>query len=279
LKTVLYADVLFLINFGMDLISLWLTLTFVHQSTGPIRLLAASTVGGVYGVVSVIFSFDGLLSIIISILISALMIRVGAKGKITAKKYIKYTFILWGIGALAGGVVTVVCTLGEGSVYGFRAHNAPFFVLALASAVTALIVRAFSSLGTAKKCDAEISAFGTTEHLSLLVDSGNFAKEPISGTPVIFIKKNIFIHAAERDINLLCSDVSSIEYISSDIKRRARVVTVERVGEKRAMISFFPDSVIIRSGKDKRSVACSLVIEDVENYQGFDGILPASLLK
>jgi len=276
MKTVLYADLLFFINFGMDLISLWLTFLIVHQATSAPRLFCSATLGGIYGVAAVVVSASGLASFALSAAVSVIMIAVAAKGKLPVVKYLKYSFILWGMGALIGGVVSAVCSLGGNSTGTVRAHNAPFFILAASSAICSLIVRVISSFRSIKECDVEIVSFGTTCRVRALVDSGNLVKEPVSGRPVVFLRKGVFFRTAPRDVSLLCSDVSAIETLSSDIRRRTRVLCVDRVGGGSASLCFFPDEVTLIKGKNKKSVKVALCIEDVLDYNGYDAIVPLS---
>ncbi len=279
MKTVLYADVLFLINSGMDLISLWLTFMIVKRSVAPIRLILSASVGGIYGVVSVAAVRSGVLSFILSVSVSFLMITVCAAPRVRLRALIKYSFVLWGIGALLGGVVTFICTLGSVSAADIRIHNAPFLVFALACAVVYGIVKLISSVSSVKSCRASVSAFGTDVAIEMLVDTGCLVKEPISGADVIFIAKRALDGAHSRDVGLLCGGVDNMVRLSLDTKRRARVVTVMRTGGERALISFFPDEVILYIKNERKPVRCAAVIEDVADYGGYDGIVPASLLK
>lgn len=279
MKTVLYADVLFLINFGMDLISLWLTFLIVHQKTDAVRLVVSSALGGAYGVAAVAVALDGVPAFIISIAVSVIMVMIGTAGRLKFSKYIKYSFILWGIGALLGGAVTVVCSLGKGSAATFKSHNSSFFVFALAAAFCTLVVRMFQSHTAAKSCDAEIYMFGDIKRVSLLCDSGNFASEPISGAPVIFIKKEVFLPSSPNDVAILTSDKLEAERLTMNIRKKTRVITVERAGGAKTLLCIFPDRIIIINGKKSKAVKAAVVIEDTDGYAGFDGVIPAALLK
>ena len=279
MKTVLYADVLFLINFGMDLISLWLTFLIMKRSVAPPRMILSSLIGGIYGVVSVVADPGAVLSFLLTGGVSFLMIFISVAPGVKFRQLIKYTFILWGIGALLGGVVTFICTLGTGSAADIRSHNAPFFVFAVACSAVYGIVKLLSSVSSVKSCSVILSAFGADIKLNMLVDTGCLVVEPVSGSNVIFIKKDVFCALHNRDVCLLCGDVSNMIKLSPDTKRRSRVVTVKRAGEEKALISFFPDEVLLLMKNERKSVRCAAVIEDVPDYGGYDGILPASLLK
>ncbi len=279
MKTVLYADVLFLINFGMDLISLWLTFIISKRSVSLLRMIIAASFGGAYGVISVLIDARGVVSFLfsaaVSFVMSAICVMPGAKIAAAAK----YAFILWGIGALLGGAVTVICTLGDAGGADIAAHNAPFFVFALGGAAAYGIVKFISKVTSRNSCFAIFSAFGADVKLEMLVDTGCLVKEPISGADVIFVSKRSLAAINNRDVGLLCGGVENMVRLSSDTKRRSRIVTVKRAGGERALICFFPDEVTLILKNERKRVKCAAVVEDADDYGGYDGIVPASLIR
>ena len=279
MKTVLYADVLFIINFGMDLITIWLSFLIVHESTSTLRLIISSVIGGLYGVITVVFDFNGILSVTASILISLIMVLISSRSRLTFGKYVKYTFILWGVGALLGGVTSLIVRFGKGNENTFKTHNAPFFVLALAGLISSLIIKAFSSRSAVESCIAKISIFGSSVETKMLTDSGNLVKEPISGAPVIFVKKKLFDAQLVDHIDLFCGKLSDVVHLPPDLKRRLRLVKVERAGDSAVLPAFIPDEVELRYKKQHKKVSCVIVFENIDDYAGFDGIVPAVLLK
>ena len=62
METVLYADVLFLINFSMDYLSLYAVSRLLALPSRAWRMLAGAGVGGVYGVLSVVLCAKGKLA-------------------------------------------------------------------------------------------------------------------------------------------------------------------------------------------------------------------------
>ena len=279
METVLYADVLFLINFGMDFISLWLTFLVVGQKSSALRLVAASVIGGVYGVLVVVFGTRGVLSFVISIFVSLLMVFIGTAGKLAFSRYIKYTFILWGVGALSGGVVAAICSLGNANAHVFNMHNAPFFVLALAAALCTGIVQLISRATSAKLCTLEIKWFGETSTLDMIVDSGNFAREPVSGAPVIFVKSSSLTGAREREIAFLTSSELSLSDLPQSLMNKVRIVRIKSDGGERCAFCFFPDGITLAAGKQRKHLRAAVVLTTGDDYGGCDGIVPASLLK
>ena len=53
METVLYGDILFIINFSMDFLTLFVTGKILHLKTSIASMLLASSVGAVYAIASV----------------------------------------------------------------------------------------------------------------------------------------------------------------------------------------------------------------------------------
>ncbi len=279
MRPVIYADVLFFINFAMDLISIWLTFLIVHQGTNSIRLLSASCVGGLYGVLSVIIGAGRFISFILSLIVSFVMILISSAGKLKFKKYVEYTLILWGVGALCGGVISALCSLGNRDFTGFATHNSPFFVIAFGAALASAAVKLISKFKCRPTCRVRFKAFGNEFEFNGMTDTGNCVKEPISGLPVIFVSKSVFKGRHIHDVEILSTYPFEAGSLSDEAKRKIRLVTIDRIDRKIILPSFIPESVYIIKGKQSKRVRSLIVIEKKDDYCGFDGILPGSLLQ
>ena len=278
MKNVIYADVLFFINFGMDLISVWLTFLICHKRVNAFRLFLSASVGGLYGVISVVAGLQGFISLILSVAVGFLMVVIASPGKAPLSSYIKNTVILWGIGALCGGLLTLICSIGNGTVYGFRTHNAPFFLLAACSAAAALIVRITSAVKSVKRCEAVLTMFGKTYRLDMMADSGNLVREPVSGAPVAFVSYRALGKDVFEDAFLLTSGISSFDQLSPEVRRRVRIVCIKGINGASAALSVIPDKFVVLSGREEKEVRAVIVIDKANDFDGCDGILPTSLL-
>ena len=69
LRTV-YADVLFLIDFTMDFLAVYLTSHFIKRKTDVRRMIFSALIGALYSVLTVIFKLDSLLlTLLVAVLI------------------------------------------------------------------------------------------------------------------------------------------------------------------------------------------------------------------
>ena len=279
LKVVLYADILFLINFSMDFISLYLTFRLTGRRLTAFRGTVAAAFGALSGVLATYYGVSGILSFVISFAVSAVMVFICIGRGFSFRCYLKNTVFLWGIGALLAGAVTFICSLGDGEIPSFESNGTDVVFIFAAGVLLARLI--LNIMGSAPKsngaCYLEVRCFGISEEASALVDTGNLMTEPVSGLPVIFIRKGIFSGCSEAE--LLCGDVSDAEKLSPDVRRRVRVISAKRVGETRLLFGMITSELFLKGEKGRaKPVRAVLVIEDVDGYGGFDAIVPRSLI-
>ncbi len=266
----------------MDFISLYLTFLLMRRSFKALNGILASAVGAFFAVVMTYFDITGLIGSFLGLSVSFIMILICVGGRLKVINYIKYTVYLWGIGALLAGGVTFVCSLGgENTLPSVKSHGAaPLLVLFLGVVLTEFFLKTIISVPKIRECTVDVCCFGVKVTASAMVDTGNLVVEPMSGLPVVFIKKSLFLpfEAHLSDIELLSGDISGIDRLSPDIRRRARVVSVKRVGETKLLIGTVTSELFVKvkGQKGRKPYRAVVVIEDVEDYGGFDCIVPQS---
>ena len=70
---ILYADILFAINFSMDFLTLFLCKIILHRKLYKGRIIVASLLGALFAVVEVVYIANGWISIALSIIVSTTM--------------------------------------------------------------------------------------------------------------------------------------------------------------------------------------------------------------
>ena len=103
----IYADMLFAINFSMDLVSLFITASIVRRKIHKKRMLISSAIGGLYGVLEVILPLSPVISAILGILVSFLMCFIAYFEK-SIKRFTAMYVIYWGVSASLGGFMSVL---------------------------------------------------------------------------------------------------------------------------------------------------------------------------
>lgn len=193
----LYADVLFAINFSMDFLSLFICSIILHKKAERKRIIIASLIGALYGVIDVIFSKSQLLSLIFCVLISAVMCLISFFEKSLKRLFITF-LVYWGVSAALGGTMSLIYSIlnrifydviknySEVSIY----NGARFFIIASITAIVSIVVsRIFTSKKDVKAVEIKIIYEGSEYKIQALCDSGNLLVEPISQKPVVLVSE------------------------------------------------------------------------------------------
>lgn len=279
LETVLYADVLFAINFSMDFISLWAAGLLGCKPRRALRMSASAALGGVYAVISIAAGIYGPWQYISAGAVSFFMclISYGRCGGL--RGLLKQSALIWGCGALLGGLMTAVLSLGKnGNIYA-QGSSGSIWIGAAAAAVGAvyITVRLITAKKGASSLSLSIEYAGNHIRLDALCDSGNIMREPISGDPVILM-------SAELGKKLVGSE-NARALLDCDAKRltenniRFRIIPVKNSSGGSLCAAFRPDKVTTGSGKRAENVQCFIALSDCAAvyFGGYPATVPASI--
>jgi len=271
MEVVLYADVLFLIDFSMDFLTLYAAGKLLHLPITPWRLVAAAALGGVFGVAGVVLGITGIWQAVGTALLSAAMSAV-AFGCPSVSAFGSSTLAVWGCGALLAGFMTVFSGLFSGEAPGGGVGDmicGVIFTLLFAGRT----VRRRMHRGYA---DVTIPYGENVYTGRALVDTGNLLTDPISALPVILLR--------EREARLLAGDEVDGKFrgrIQPDGAVRGGVRAVPVHGKpERILYGFLCDRVEIRQGKRtcrRRAVVC-VDFGNPDGYGGCGALLPGALL-
>lgn len=248
---ILYADVLFAVNLSMDFLTLYLTGRVLHRPLRPGRLLAASVLGGLYGVFSLFLESYALLGLAVHLGVSFLICYLAY-----GRPLLTATALFYGIGCLLGGIMTAVFTALNRFRPGGSEQELPSappalrpspIWLALLAALCGLGALAFLGVARRRSMATEASLLLAWEekrwHGRGIVDSANFLTEPVSGTPVILLPKSdgkallpsaLFSVMAEGNLN-------RIPHLPSALARKVRLIPMATAGGQSILIAVRPD--------------------------------------
>lgn len=272
METVLYADVLFLVNFAMDFISLSASASLGAAEKRPLRLCIASAIGALYGIGTAVWSPGPLITYLTAAAVGAAMcvISFGFGGIIP---FIRQAIIFWGCGALLGGIMTAVLSFGGGL-------DASLLIPTGAAGCTVLyfVIRAISSRAGCRDMRVRIAYGGRSITFRALCDSGNLLRDPISGKPVILISRDelaplLGSDTVEALIRCDTETLASIGILPRIIPRGSEV-------GRDMLCAFLPDSIIIEAshGSVARSALIAPTDKPVRYYGGFSATAPAILI-
>ena len=266
---VIYADILFLINFSIDFLCLFITSRVLNCGGKTYRLLLGGVIGGIYSFFPYIFSMQGFFSFVMSI-VAAILITLTAFGIKTQKSpfLICGTFII--SSALLGGLVTAVY-----NSFGVYSNGTYIEIDAISFCIICLLSAAATfSYGfiCRKKIhirSADIRIFINDKKIAcrLLCDSGNLVTEPFSALPVIIVSSKSFPHPYNNPEN-------------KDFPLNIRAIPFVTSSGKGCFFGFRPDKIeLVSLGKRSKIIDAYIGIDqENRNYSGYDGLMPTSLL-
>lgn len=294
----MYADILFLVNFSMDYLALYITGKILHRRMTLARTLIASAAGGIYGVAAVAFGIAGASQIISGIIISALMCAIS----FPIKKYIdeiKIYAVFWCISAVLGGIMTAIysflnsnigdiTSVSEGSITKTN-DKIGFGRLVGLAVIAGIIVISLIKLFTAspaasgKSVSLTILLNKKSVNFEALADSGNLLTDPVSGRSVVIVSaeaaRGLF---DEKTYEILKSgDVAKLPEIDRSIRNKIRLIPKNTLNEKKILLGFVPDSLIITHGNESKQRDAVIALADTSknHFGGLAATIPTAILR
>lgn len=267
---VVYADILFLINFIIDYIIAYSTSKATYISTSKFRLVLSSLIGGLYSV----FMFEKRLNYIYSpvfkILISFLIICIAFKIK-SVKSFFKLLLNYYIIAFSACGTgIFVNYFFGVVNVSGglFYFENNVFLLAVAVILSSALIVFALklinkNNLKNGSFIKLEIYIENKSVNVTGIMDTGNLLLDPITQYPVIVVDYKSISSILPEGINEFLKEENNLNsVINRKYINKIRLIPFNDVSGASILKGFKPDLVII---KDKERKVYKDVIIAVSN--------------
>ena len=291
MTTEVYADLLFLINFSMDYLCLYICAHVLHRKVALLKMLIASSLGGIYSIVSLFYNTNTLVSIIIDLCICLIMCSVAfARKDHTLSSTLLCTFLYVGISMMTGGAMTAIFNflnrldLPIEKIEEDNAFPYIFIVLAIVSGVITLRSgQILSRRSTVETCRLKISVNGKEATFIALSDSGNLVRDPLSNKPVIVV---------DRQALAKIVDLSTIEsfFKGDNVKPfnnlSLRRVPINTAGGPSMLIAMVPDKIIAEVYDAKKKVEQGLALDALiapsalgKIADGCNAIIPAEIIK
>ena len=279
---VVYADVLFLVNFSADY--------FVLLTVGKIRrvrlrrgrLILGSLLGALYAVPALILIPTYPL-LLLSVLLSGVALTLVGLGFSGWRRFLSRLLLLWLVSLLYGGAITALFSLtarlfGRIEVTGdVGAKVLIFLILFLLSSALVALSRRLSLCGAPREIGCRVTVGERTRDLTLMTDSGCLLREPMTGRAVILLS----LRAASGLVPpaLLSTEEGIEPTLSYDERKRYYLIPYQTVSGKRLMHGYRPDYAEIGTGRRRREEAIVVgVVRDPAGIpEGFDGIVSAEI--
>ena len=267
--TTVYIDVLFLINFALDYMVIFLCGRLFHLEMKRSRSIMASIAMAIYGVWALLWCGSYLLlfiSYILILLLASLYVYRIRHIHVLIKIFFTFNMLSALLGALIyllyRIMIYIVPPILDGNGGGIKVVI--FTVLAGISGICIYFGNVLLSDAKGERnIEVTIVIDGKEHPLQLLVDTGNMITDPVSGKKVIVISSK----CASR---IFGNRIHELNYLCE----RRRWVCIHTVSGTRALQAFLPEDITCKKVK----ISALLAISQEENFQGYEGLFPVSLI-
>lgn len=266
---IIYADILVLINFVLDFLSLFIAGKLTSKKFRTLRILAASLFGALYSLVYyILYPIEWYFLLPMHILAASIICLIAYKVH-SFKDFAKLTAVFILSAALLGGILNAVYGLGGTFAEGvYTEISAPSLIMIALLSTAAALGYAFLCKKKAvyKSMRADIYIDDQPIKVDLLVDSGNLVTEPFSSLPVIILRSSV-----------MPPPLDNPDPGSSPVP--LRVIPIKTSSGGSMLFGFIPKKVVLRPLLEKEVTVEAAVAIDTKtkNYGTYDGLLPYSL--
>ncbi len=198
MEIVVYADVLFALNFFMDLVMVFLVKVVTKSPASVLRLTLASAVLGIYGTLMVAPNTEIWFSFLGRVIVSFLAIRILEK-----KQWLKTVAVFWLISVALGGMIVAITmetsfgkTLGAVMMNGSLYLNMGVSELLIGIAGVYILIWIFCRLSVRRFSKERVlipfslTIDSQTIELTALLDTGCELTVPVTGDAMMLISRN-----------------------------------------------------------------------------------------
>lgn len=279
----IYADLYVLINFGMDLLCLTVTASLLHLPARRWRILLASGMGGLYSLLSLLFSPAGLLGLLFDLLAAMALAGVAfAQRGNGLLRHLRVTGAYFLSSVLLGGVMTALYAFLNRLALPLdrmQKDGLEAWIFALLGATAGLATlkggRLFAFSARRRYVTLTATLFGRTVTLRALIDSGNLLQDPLSGRGVIVVDRRALRGLLPE--KLLAADTpQKLTDLLEDyeLARLIRLIPVRSATGEGLLPAVIPEQLRVTDRRTTYSGDQLLAISDLgEDERDFDAVM------
>ena len=263
--TVIYADILFLINFCVDYLCLFITCRLIGRVMRTWRILCGALLGALYSFVPYIFSLSEAWLAVLHITALLLMTWISL-GIRPAERFVLASAALFGCEAMLGGCVTGLINLSGKGFFGMSVWTL-VTALAVSGGVTLIYFEICRKKLRTKSARVRIKLPGASVDTLLLIDSGNLVTEPFSALPVIILSSSVL----PPPYDMPSPDMYPLPL---------RAIPFRTSTSGSNMLGFLArEAYVTELGKKPRKIDAYIGIDTHnKSFSGYDGLMPSCLL-
>lgn len=284
-----YADLLFLINTGMDGLCFFMTGRLLHRKLSPWRVLIGAMLGGMYAVAALFFECGQALALFLDMggcfILCALVFGGPKSGGI--RRLFVTTAIYLLLSMTLGGVMTVLFNFLNriGFINALPAGEDGlgtwlFALLAILSSIITLSGgRFFRKESRIRQCRVTVELDSRRVELDGLVDTGNLLRDPLSGRPVICADRRLLSGLLSPGLARAMEDSQRATSLSPADAKRLRLIPAGSATGHGILTGFVPDQILIsyihRNKEQQREVNAVIASAELTDTHA---IVPAELI-
>lgn len=250
--TVVYIDVLFLLNLVVDYLLLLATARITGEMISRVRLAIGALLGAGYAVILFLPGFLWISHPLCKVC-SAVLVVLIAFGK--SRRLVRLILVFFGASAALGGVVLALQMVGAG---GLTLENGVLYTgfdvrILLVTVILSYVILSMAFERVARhggeRQDLNTAHISIAEEricLTVLTDTGNTLTDPIGNKPVMVAEARVFRSILPDNVDP-SDPVGSLAYMQDDgMKKRFRLLPYRAVGVEHGMLlAVRTDSVTI----------------------------------
>ena len=267
---VIYMDMLFLENFILDFIILYVTGLISKNKIKFLKLIFGSALGAIYVVMYYFIKINVYSNIIIKLLLSIIMIYISFVPT-NFKEMLKLTVFFYLTSFVFGGAALSVIymlnsrriTIQNGILIGNYTIRTIFIGVVIAYIVT-IIAFKFVKAKFSKNdlfCNIIIKINNKQIKTKAMLDTGNFLKDPITNIPVVVVEYTVLYDMVPKEIldnieDILGGDLEKIpENIKNEYMSKLKVIPFSSLGKQNGMLlGLKADGLIVANEEEVKNI-------------------------
>ncbi|HHU71489.1 MAG TPA: sigma-E processing peptidase SpoIIGA [Clostridiales bacterium] len=285
-----YPDIIFIINFFMDLFLLYLLKIINKKNSSLIKLILASVIGGLSAALLGIFPWLNVILrfLLMNIVTAVIMIRI-AFGKLSFSDMLKQILVFYMITYFIGGLINsiyyytdlkiIITNLGKGHNLSNASLKTIILSILIMLPFILLLIWFYSWYKSSSReiYDVDLKLLDRSIHIKGFMDSGNCLYDPINKKPVIVVEEEtikelispefyLYLEDAKSylkgektdimqwDISVPSAQIMQVGMKGMDINKegalKIKFIPYSSVGKKGVLLGMNIDKVMIYTGKD-----------------------------
>ena len=278
-----YADLLFLVNFSMDMLCLLLVAKLTSKRLSLLRAALGAALGGIYSVGILFVSLPPPVALLLHFTCCAAMCATAFGIRGGARRVLSDIAAFLISSSLLGGIMTAAFSLLntlEINTENAGENDIPPWLILTFGVTSALLARIgggnLKKKASTRFAEVEITLGDKTLAVSAVCDSGNLLRDSISGRAVMVAdtRHTEYFFGSKKEITPL-----DLPRLSPELGRRSSLIPYRTASGSKTMVAFRPQRLIIKSEGREHEADALVGFARVENApNGCSALIPPELL-